>query len=179
VDLLLVAKLATFVAVLLMAATLDVRYRRIPNGVTVGGMAAGLALGALVEGGWPGMALAGACAGLLVSFPLFAFGIVGAGDAKLFAAVGAFLGPWALLPTALYGGLAGGVLAIAGATRRGVILPVLLGCKDLAVFILTLGRHGARPTPATTGAGTVPFGVAIATGALAAWFFPLLPGGGP
>jgi prepilin peptidase CpaA len=170
-------KLAVFVAVLLSAASLDLRHRRIPNSVTVGGASAALVIGALVEGGLPTSAFAGMLVGLVVSFPFFAFGIVGAGDAKLFAAVGAFLGPAALLPAALYGGIAGGVLAVIGATRRGVIIPVLLGCKDLASYLLTLGRRGERPTMATTGSSTIPFGVAIAAGALAAWFFPHLPGG--
>ena len=170
-------KFVAFLALLAIAASWDIRERRIPNKVTVSGLLLALLLGVVVEGGLPGLALAGAGLALLVSFPLFALGAIGAGDAKFFTAIGAFLGPAALLPAALYGGLAGGVLALAGAVRRGVILPVLLGTKDLLINLLTLGRHGERLALDSPGIAKIPYGVAIAAGALASWFFPYLPGG--
>ena len=134
----LVLKFLAFLALLAIAASWDIRERRIPNMVTVSGLLFGLFVGVAVEGGMPGLALAGAGLALLVTFPLFALGAIGAGDAKFFAAIGAFLGPGALLPAALYGGLAGGVLALAGAIRRGVILPLLLGTKGLVIHPLIM-----------------------------------------
>jgi prepilin peptidase CpaA len=170
-------KLAAFLALLAAAVLLDARERRLPNGLTVTGVLVGLLLGAALEGGVPYAALGGAGLGLGVGFALFALGAVGAGDAKLFAAVGAFLGPLGLVTAALYGAVAGGVLAILGPIRRGTILPVLYETGAVVVHLLTFGRRGERRTVATPGAVTIPYGVAIAAGALAAWFLPQLPGG--
>jgi prepilin peptidase CpaA len=174
---LLALKLGAFLALLAAAAILDLRDRRLPNALTVGGVAAGVLLDAALVRGLPSAALVGAALGVGVGFPLFALGAVGAGDAKLFAAVGAFLGPVGLLMAALYGAVAGGILAIVGPVRRGTILPVLLDARNLLIHYVTLGRHGERRAVGAPGAVTIPYGVAIAAGALAAWFFPQLPGG--
>jgi Flp pilus assembly protein protease CpaA len=66
--------------------------------------------------------------------------------------------------------VAGGVLALAEAGRRGVILPVLFRSRQLVGHWATGGRSGERLTLASPGAVTVPYGVAIAVGGLAAWF---------
>ena len=58
----------------------------------------------------------------------------------------------------------------------GVVVPLLWNTKNVAVHLLTLGRYGERVTLSTPGAQTLPYGVAIAIGGLAAWFLPL-PGG--
>jgi prepilin peptidase CpaA len=175
-----VLRLVIMAAFLLAAVVLDVRERNIPNRLTVGGALAGTALAALEIGGFPLNALLGALVALVVSLPLFAAGAVGAGDSKLFAMVGTFLGPGALLSVLLYGGLAGGALALAVAVKHGRILPLLLTTKDLMVWLVTFGRSGERRTLATAhGADTVPYGVAIAAGALVAWFVPLTLGASP
>jgi hypothetical protein len=59
---------------------------------------------------------------------------------------------------------------VAAAVRRGVIVPVLLACRDLLVHGLTLGRAGERQTIESPGAPTVPYGAAIAIGSVAVWF---------
>ncbi len=100
-------KLTAFTLLLLTAAALDIRDRRIPNVLTGAGVLVGLAFGILEAHGLPLSALAGMALGLGIGFPLFALGALGAGDAKLLAAVGAFLGPTGLVLTALYGGIAG------------------------------------------------------------------------
>ena len=52
---------------------------------------------------------------LVAGFTLFAFGVIGGGDAKLAAAIGAALGFPGVLPALFFAALAGGVLAaIAG-----------------------------------------------------------------
>ena len=172
-------RLLVMAAFLLAAVVFDVRSRRIPNGLTVGGALAGTALAAFEAGGFPVSALLGALVALLVSFPLFAVGALGAGDSKLFAMVGTFVGPGALLSVLLYGGVAGGVLALGTALSSGRILPLLLSAKELIVYLVTFGRSGTRRTLATAGGDTVPYGVAIAVGALVAWFVPLSLGGLP
>jgi prepilin peptidase CpaA len=171
---------ATFavLAVLLAVATVtDLKEGRIPNAVTVTGMLVGLALG-LGQGQFAA-SLLGLGVALAVGLPLFALGAVGGGDAKLLGAVGALLGPTSLISAILYAGLAGGAMALLQAVRRGTIVPLLVRTLDLALWAVTLGRRGVRVSLDSPGAISVPYGAAIAVGALAAWFFPLLPGGTP
>jgi prepilin peptidase CpaA len=172
-PLLSLLRLAALAIVMVIAVVYDVKENRIPNRLTVIGFLVALILGAFSAGGFPGSALIGAVAALAISIPFFALGALGGGDAKLFAVAGAFLGPGGLFSVFLYGGLAGGVLALASAARRGVLLAVLTNTKNLLVYLVTMGRRGERVSLASEGANTVPYGVAIAAGALLAWFFPV------
>jgi prepilin peptidase CpaA len=165
-------------AVLLIAAVvLDLRERRIPNKITLPGLLMGLALGVVLEGGFPTVALAGACLAFFLSFPLVALGGLGAGDSKLLTAVGAFVGPGGLLPLVFYGALAGAGLAIASSVRRRAFLGLLLTSGSLLTYWVTFGRRGERAALDMPGAKTVPYAVAIAAGAVAAWIFPFSLGG--
>src|SRR5688572_20078399 len=104
------------VVVALIACVFDLRSRRIPNALTFGAAAGALAFAALTGGftalGWSvgGWALATA-----MWIPIYALGGMGAGDVKLMAAIGAWLGPGAVLYAALYSAIAGGIMA-AGVT---------------------------------------------------------------
>lgn len=170
-------QLLTFVALLASAVFWDLKERRIPNNVTGPGLVMGLALAGLIEGSLPGSALAGAVVGLLLSIPLVALGGLGAGDAKLITAVGSFVGIGGLLPVFVFGGIFGGILAVVNALRRGALLGVLVNTKNLLIYQLTLGRHGERIRLDSPGVHTIPYGLAIAAGALGAWFFPFSLGG--
>src|SRR5215212_8490883 len=96
-----------------VAAAIDVRTRRIPNLLTFGGAAVALAYHAWT-GGLHGLALGagGWTIGLALFLPMFLLRGMGAGDVKLLAAVGAWLGPMGVVWCALYSVLAGGVLAL-------------------------------------------------------------------
>ena len=154
----------------------DLRERRIPNRVTVSGLIAGLIVAAFLEGGFPTEALSGAGLALVLGFAFFALGGFGAGDAKLLTAVGAFVGPGGLLSVLVYGALAGGVIALIYAIRRGAILGVLANLKNLVVYWVTRARAGHRVNLNSPGAHSLPYGVAIAAGAVLAWMFPLALG---
>jgi prepilin peptidase CpaA len=171
--------LIALVILLSVAVYTDLKERRIPNKLTGPGLVVGLVLAGILEGGFPVMGLLGAFLALILSFPLVALGGLGAGDAKLLTAVGAFVGPGGLLSVALYGALAGGVLALAGALRRGTLISALMNSLQLIVNVITMGRHGERFGLDTPGAHSVPYGVAIAAGALATWFAPFSIGGFP
>lgn len=169
--------LLALLALVGIAVFTDLRERRIPNWLTGSGVLIGVTLAAIETGGFPTAALLGVVTALVIGFPLFALGGFGAGDVKLLAAVGAFVGSGGLLPVVIYGGLAGGFLALGSAIRRGVVVPVLMSSWDLLLHLVTFGRRGERPTLTTPGAHAVPYGVAIAVGAVVAWFFPLYVGG--
>lgn len=101
------------------AAVVDLRMRRVPNGLTLALAAAGLAL-AVTGFGRVGViaACAGAAIGLLLMLPGYLFGGTGGGDVKLLAAAGTVLGPgatvWAFVATLI----AGGALALIVAVQR-------------------------------------------------------------
>lgn len=164
---------AVFAILLAAAVYSDIRDRKIPNDLVMVGLLAGLVVGAVQVGGWPVAAVAGAVLGLAVGLALFALGALGAGDGKLLAVVGAFLGPVGLVMAVLYAGLAGGVLALADALRQGTLPVALLRTRSLALHLVTFGRRGERWTVSSPGAASIPYGVAIAAGAVAAWFLPL------
>jgi prepilin peptidase CpaA len=100
-----------------------------------------------------GAHLLAASIGLVLGFALFAFGIVGGGDAKLFAMVLLWLGLKDLMSFALAASLLGGVLTVSLLTLRRLPLPQLLARQ---AWILRL--HDDK--------SGIPYGVALAAGAL-------------
>lgn len=158
--------------IMVLAAAGDLRTRRIPNALTVAGMGAAPVLWALAAGPAAGMAsLVGGVLALLVAAPLFALGALGGGDAKLLVVAGAFLGPARLVSGLLVIGVTGSVLALAVAVWERRVLQVLIGAWTLSLHLITLGRKGSPHHVTSPGALTVPYGVAIAVGALTTWFF--------
>jgi prepilin peptidase CpaA len=59
-----------------------------------------------------GRALISVALGLGIWLPFHAFGRLGAGDVKLFAAAAAWLSPWAVVDAAFFAAFAGGLLAV-------------------------------------------------------------------
>jgi len=100
--------------VVLVAAVYDVRYRRIPNWLSVSGVAAGLGLNSFMYSGWPGLKLSllGLLVGFGVYFVLYALRAMGAGDVKLMAAVGAIIGWRDWFGTFLITAIIGGAMAL-------------------------------------------------------------------
>ena len=68
-----------------------------------------------------GSSTAGWLLATVLWLPLYALGGMGAGDVKLLAAIGAWLGPADVLHAALYAGIAGGILALVVACARGCV----------------------------------------------------------
>src|SRR5207247_11228898 len=97
-----------------VACWCDMRTRRIPNALTFGGAALGIVY-SLVASGPAGLAtsLGGWFTGLALFMPMFLLGGMRAGDGKVAAFLGAWLGPTTTLFVALYSALAGGIMAVA------------------------------------------------------------------
>jgi prepilin peptidase CpaA len=132
---------AVLLAALGHAVWTDIRWRRISNRVTYPAILAGLALN-LIAAGLHGVLLSSVgflVAGVLLLLPVLLRG-VGAGDLKLFAAIGALKGPGFAVHTLIGAGLAGGVLVALYA-------------------VLSIARQRGRPK-------TIPYAPALAAGAL-------------
>lgn len=141
---------AAFTAVLAWAALTDVASRRIPNAAILvlvvifvpwaltgapAGLGSGLAAGAI---------------GFAVGFALYLFGVMGAGDVKLFAATALFLG-LAYLP----------MFAVATSLAGGAVVLIALATQPRRAMVMFATRGAAGH-----GRG-VPYGVAISIGGLA------------
>ncbi len=91
-----------------------------PNVLTFGIAALGFALAALQQtGSAVAAALGGLLIGLLLMLPGHLIGATGAGDVKLLAALGTLLGPAGTVVAFVYTLIAGGVLVVVVAARRG------------------------------------------------------------
>jgi prepilin peptidase CpaA len=154
------------VALALVACLFDVSTSRIPNKLTFTTAALAILFHVVAPAG-AGLSHAalGLLVGLLVFFPLFALGAMGAGDVKLMAAVGAWIGAGSIVYVALYGSVAGGVFAAIVALRRGYLKQALTNVKMLLTFWWV---EGIKPFPALTleskDSLRLPYALAIATG---------------
>ena len=162
-----------FTVLLAAACAADVRARRIPNTLVASLALAGLLYSAVaasspargVLGGLAGLGL-----GLALWLPFYALRWLGAGDVKLFAAAAAWLGPVRSIDAAFVAAIAGGVLAV-GWMLWNYGLSGSTVTASLAVS--SPRRFMSRPVDIRS-RRAVPYGVALAIGALAAAWFPNL-----
>lgn len=147
---------------LTLAALLDVRQRRIPNWISLGGMLAGLALWTW-HAGLSGLSisLAGLLLGGALFLPFYIARGMGAGDVKLMGAVGAFLGPYHVLAATIVVALLGGVIAAWAAYRQKRLKAAL---RD--TLLVVLRQQSPKTLAQTTRHDAIPYGLAIASGTL-------------
>ena len=155
-----------------VGAVFDLRARRVPNLLSLTLAIAGVAVAAWRPDMTILQSLAGFGVGLLIPFVLFALGMLGAGDAKLLAAIGAWVGPVGMLWILLLTGIAGGLLALALAIHQGRLLSLLRSTFAVGMSLLLTRRtncitatEAARSS--ATRRTTVPYAVAILAGVLA------------
>jgi prepilin peptidase CpaA len=156
------------VAVVVAASICDVRGRRIPNALTLGAAVVAVAM-QLVMHGWSGVLLAasGWAVGAALFFPLFALGGMGAGDVKLLAAIGAWLGPAGAVWTGLFGAVAGGIMALVVALARGYASTAM---RNLGRLLHVWSVAGVQPveglTLDNTASPRLPYALPLAAGAM-------------
>jgi prepilin peptidase CpaA len=170
--------------IVIPAAALDIKTRRIPNWLSLSGALLGIGLNAFLAeafttweaGLW--FSLEGLGLAFAIYFVLYLLHGMGAGDVKLMAAVGAVAGPggwlWILVLTCLAGAVAGLLLIAAKGRFRKTLDNILL--------ILISFRHGHLPYKAnpqldvrSREALRLPHAVMIAVGTLVAIWAPWAP----
>jgi len=147
------------------SAIVDLYTRRVPNLLTLGIGALGVALAAMRMTGVsvPG-ALGGFALGLVLMLPGHVIGATGAGDVKLFAALGTLLGPSRTGVAFLYTALAGGVLVVIVACRRRRLSATV----ERTARLVRTGGGNAPEIERATENNRFAYAPAIAAGALAA-----------
>ncbi len=146
------------------AALLDLRWRRIPNWLTVPGLVAGLTVHSVLSG-WHGtlFALEGALLALGLLLPLVLLRGLGAGDWKLLGAVGAILGPVLVLFVIFGSILASGAMAIFQMFRTGRVVETFRNMFVLVRGFFTFGLKANRQISLDNPhLIKLPFGVAVA-----------------
>jgi prepilin peptidase CpaA len=158
----------------------DIRSRRIPNQLIVLGSLAGFLLHMLLP---PGSGLfsipvgsqgivfsvSGFVLGLLLLLPFYAIRTLGAGDVKLMALVGAFIGPWGVMGAALLTMLVGGALALVVAAWKRQLLQVIVNIQQMFYSLKRggLGSTGAPLDQPAVVTGKLAYAIAIAGGTAA------------
>ena len=144
----------------------DLRTRRIPNALTFGAAVVAFGYGLFAGGAWGLLTAAGGwLAGAALFFPLFALGGMGAGDVKLLAALGAWLGPLEAIWLAIFASIAGGVMAVVISLYHGYLRQA---GSNIWFMLMHWRAAGVQPVPGLTlrdaRAPRLPYAVPIAIG---------------
>jgi len=171
------ATLTTFIGpitigVVSTAAAIDLDRRRIPNWLTFGAWIAALPMQIAIHGIAAGSLawLYGWMAGLAIFLPFYMLRGMAAGDVKLMAAVGAWLGAGMVPQIAVATWLIGGVWALTQLLVTGQTRATLSRIGHMLLSVAVQRGAGPVQPEAKSSAGSIPYGVAIAGGTLAMLF---------
>jgi prepilin peptidase CpaA len=162
--------LAVLVPGILYASWVDFAERRVPNWLNAALLVAGLA----VQSWFFGVSgLSNGVLGLLLGFgllivPWLMHGM-GAGDVKLMAATGAWLGPWLTLLSFAAGAVIGGVAAVAMILSTGRVMHAVTNMQTIMTKMRRLdtafGEFGGAKTFGNT-SQLLPYGVPLTAGTI-------------
>ncbi len=146
---------------LCISAYTEIKSRRIPNWLTLGTLLTALASSFIVGGSTMfKFSLIGFLVGTAAFLPFCLAGVLGGGDLKLMAAVGAIVGYPTVFWALYYTVLAGGLIALAYAIWNGVFFSTLSELFKILTGRKKRNSQGLKKVP------TVPYGIAIALGTL-------------
>jgi len=166
----IIAMAVMFVPLAISIAYIDVRYRRIPNKLVLATLIGGLCVNAFFAG-WSGLltSLGGFLAAFAMMLVLHLIGTMGAGDVKLFGAIGAVIGRPLVPQTFLIVAIIGGVLAICKMIYMRRTASTMLGVAYFFYGLLPGKKlpHVAVPKDSSL---TLPYAVPICLGSLISFF---------
>lgn len=159
-----------FIPLAIAITYMDVRYRRIPNKLVLVTLLGGLTLHTIF-GGSHGLlvSLGGFALAFGMMFFFHVFGTMGAGDVKLFAAIGSVVGASLVLPTLLVVALTGGLLAVCKMVYARRVATTMFGVFQFFYGLLP-GQTVPRFDIPTDRSYTLPYAVPICFGSLISFF---------
>jgi prepilin peptidase CpaA len=159
-----------FIPLVLSITYMDVRYRRIPNKQVLTILLCGIAINAFF-GAWHGLlaSLLGMAMAFGLMFVLHVLGTMGAGDVKLFAAIGAVLGSSLVFQTFLIVAVTGGILAICKMVYMRRAAATMLRVVQF-FFGLLPGQTVPRLNVPADPNYTLPYAVPICLGSVVSFF---------
>lgn len=164
---------------LIIAVVTDLKAQRIPNKLTFTIIVAAIAYHGLTKGvDGLGFSLAGLGLGLAVMILPYLLGVMGGGDVKLMAAIGACLGAPDTITAFLFTSLAGGLYAVAVLIFRPELFKRILKNIWTTLWILAASRKAEyAPAAKPEQLPRLCYGVAIATGTVAAMGYAAMNSG--
>jgi prepilin peptidase CpaA len=159
-----------FVPLAVSIVYMDVRYRRIPNRLVLLTLVGGLIVNTIFAG-WTGLwtSLGGTALAFALMFMLHLFATMGAGDVKLFAAVGSVIGLTHVLPTLVIVALVGGVMAFCKMIYTRRVAATMAGVFHFFYGLLP-GQTVPRVVVPEDHNYTLPYAVPICFGSVIAFF---------
>lgn len=158
------------VPMILLASWIDYRQHRVPNWLNLALATAGVT-GQVSFYGWDGLTagLTGGLLGLGLLIVPWLMHLMGAGDVKLLAAIGTWLGPALVLWAFVFGAIIGGVVALVMIIGAGRIRPALANLSSLVAKCsnrrLVFSDMGSVKKLGTQ-AQLLPYGVPLTLGTL-------------
>jgi prepilin peptidase CpaA len=173
-GLLLDLRYGVLTAFLLAAVYTDLAARKIPNRLVYSGLALAIVCQTALssgEGLWA--SLQGMGLGLAIFLPLYLLRAMGAGDVKLMAMVGAFVGPQMIIGAVLATLVAGGIMAVMATLGKHAFWRLVENLKVMFIGSMTKLASGHLPVPDQPAAsvGKLPYAIAIAAGTLGYLFW--------
>jgi prepilin peptidase CpaA len=161
------------VALVVVAMMYDLHARRIPNWLVGAALIAALPVQVVANSLpiGPIWWLSGALTGGLLMTPGYLIRMVGAGDVKLMAAVGALLGPRGALEAVLATAAVGGVLSLFALLQKKRLRHGVAGAMSILITMSGEAEQHARSPESSahekgSSVGSLPYGVAIAIGSV-------------
>lgn len=162
-------RLVLFFCSLIVAAYTDLRFRTIPNWLTILATLAGILMSCLSHGvGGALLSLLGWFLGFSPFYILYRKGGLGAGDVKLMGMVGALGGPRLVIVSFWYTSLIGFVMASLKLWQEGQMKSGF--GRSLELIVRVFGIRTKAGSDAKEKALTIPYGLAIVFGSYAAYF---------
>ncbi|MCC6071742.1 prepilin peptidase [Massilia sp. GCM10020059] len=159
-------------ALLVAAAVSDYRTFRIPNRITGGGILFALLYNTIVPAEWHAdwtWAPAGMLLGFFAMLPMYLIRAMGAGDVKLMAMVGAFLGVSDTAYALLFCIVTAGISALIYALHKGVMGRMLANTGSIlrGMFWSSVATGNPQLQPgAVASVGKLAYGISIAFGTI-------------
>ena len=154
--------------ILFIAVWFDIKNRKIPNLLILIGLCASLGIQLIRSTNNVPDWFFGLLVGFGLFIPMYLMRAMGAGDVKLMALVGSFLGTSSTIGATLIVLLAGGVLAIVVAFRNGTLQLAMENIRFHVIDIIfnVAQQRSIKLTSLQTSAGDLPYAVAITLGTL-------------